>query len=55
MDFRIREEADGKTGENISKSYLIHRISMEIQRGNTACISSSMPPDSADFQPIFYL
>lgn len=44
-----------KTGENKSESYLVQRISTEIQRGNPAGISSAMPPDSADLQPIFYL
>lgn len=44
-----------KTDENKSKSYLVQRISTAIQRGNAAGISSAMPPDNADLQPIIYL
>lgn len=45
-----------RTGEKKSKSYyLVHRISMAIQRGSAACILSAMTSDSADLHPMFYL
>lgn len=47
MDFRSREKTNEETGEKKSRNYLIQRISMAIQRGNAACISSTTPPRGA--------
>lgn len=55
MDFRNREEADENPYKNKSKIYLVQRICMAIQRGNTICTSSAVPSDGANLQPIFYL
>lgn len=44
-----------KTGENKSRSYLIQRNNMAIQRGNAASNLSVLLPDGADLQPVSYL
>lgn len=43
-----------KTGGSRSRSYLVHRISMSIQRGDAASILSSMSPEDK-LDEIFYL
>lgn len=43
MDFIIEKKLIEKTGEKKSRSYLIQRVSMAIEKGNVACISSGIP------------
>lgn len=55
MGFRNREETDGKERRKDIRGYHIQRISMPIQRGKAACISSAMLLDGVNLQTIFYL
>ena len=51
---KIGKKLNDISGDRRSKSFLIQRLSMAIQRGNASCIMSTFPPTST-FDEIFYI
>lgn len=51
----IGEKLSEKTRENRSKSYLIQRISIALQRGNAASILGTIPDSKEKLDTVYYI